>query len=113
MFLAFRMIYFVNGRFNLFINNITIVVQTGQVQSVLNEPQLIQPVVNIVPNQQSNLIIEESEMDSVIDDSLSIITTNSMILNQSSSHIVNPIIANEVSVAILKIKSLLDGFEKS
>ena len=86
--------------------------QTGQVQSVLNEPQLIQPVVNIVPNQQSNLIIEESEMDSVIDDSLSIITTNSMILNQSSSHIVNPIIANEGSVAILKIKSLLDGFEK-
>jgi hypothetical protein len=86
--------------------------QTGQVQSVLNELQLIQPVVNMVPNQQSDLIIEESEMNSVIDNSLSIITTNSMILNQSSSHIVNPIIANEGSVAILKIKSLLDGFEK-
>ena len=85
--------------------------QIEQVQPVLNEPQLIQPVVNIVPNQQSNLIIEESEMDSVIEDSLSIITTNSMILNQSSL-IINPIIANEGSVAILKIKSLLDGFEK-
>ena len=85
--------------------------QTEQVQPVLNEPQLIQPVVNMVPNQQSNLIIEESEMDSVIEDSLSIITTNSMILNQSSL-IINPIIANEGSVAILKIKSLLNGFEK-
>ena len=85
--------------------------QTEQVQLVLNEPQLTQPVVNMVPNQQSNLIIEESEIDSVIDDSLSIITTHSMILNQSS-HIINPIIANEESVAILKIKSLLNGFEK-
>jgi hypothetical protein len=75
--------------------------QTGQVQ----------PVVNTIPNQQNNLTIKESEMDSVIEDSLSIITTHSMILNQSS-HIFNPIIANEGSIAILKIKSLLGGFEK-
>jgi hypothetical protein len=85
--------------------------QMPHLQTVLNEPQLIQPVVNTIPNQQNDLIIEESEMDSVVDDSLSIITTHSMILNQSSL-IINPIIANEESVAILKIKSLLDGFEK-
>ena len=85
--------------------------QTEQVQLVLNEPQLIQPVVNMIPNQQNDLIIEESEMDSVVDDSLSIITTHSMILNQSSL-IINPIIVNEESVATLKIKSLLNGFEK-
>jgi hypothetical protein len=75
--------------------------QTGQVQ----------PVVNTIPNQQNNLTIKESEMDSVIEDSLSIITTHSMILNQSSL-IINPIIANEESVAILKIKSLLAGFKE-
>ena len=86
--------------------------QIPHLQTLLNEPQLIQPVVNTIPNQQNDLIIEESEMDSVVDDSLSIITTHSMILNQSSL-IINPIIANEESVAILKIKSLLDGFEKN
>lgn len=85
--------------------------QMPHLQPVLNEPQLIQPVVNIIPNQQNDLIIEESEMDLVVDDSLSIITTHSVILNQSSL-IINPIIPNEESVAILKIKSLLDGFEK-
>ena len=85
--------------------------QTEQVQPVLNEPQLMQPVVNMIPNQENNLIIEESEIDSVVDDSLSIITTHSVILNQSSL-IINPIIVNEESVAILKIKSLFDGFEK-
>ena len=85
--------------------------QMPHLQTVLNEPQLIQPVVNMIPNQQNDLIIEESEMDSVVDDSLSIITTHSVILNQSSL-IINPIIPNEESVAILKIKSLLDGFEK-
>ncbi len=85
--------------------------QMPHLQTVLNEPQLIQPVVNMIPNQQNDLIIEESEMDSVIEDSLSIITTHSMILNQSSL-IINPIIVNEGSVAILKIKSLLNGFEK-
>jgi len=85
--------------------------QMPHLQHVLNEPQLIQPVVNMIPNQQNNLIIEELEMDSVIDDSLSIITTHSVILNQSSL-IINPIIPNEESVAILKIKSLFAGFEK-
>lgn len=85
--------------------------QMPHLQTVLNEPQLIQPVVNMIPNQQNDLIIEESEMDSVVDDSLSIITTHSVILNQSSL-IINPIIPNEESVAILKIKSLLNGFEK-
>ena len=84
--------------------------QMPHLQTVLNEPQLIQPVVNMIPNQQNDLIIEESEMDSVVDDSLSIITTHSMILNQSS--LINPIIVNEGSLAILKIKSLLNGFEK-
>jgi len=86
--------------------------QMPHLQHVLNEPQLIQPVVNMIPNQQNNLIIEESEMDSAIEDSLSIITTHSVILNQSLSHIVNPTIPNEESVAILKIKSLFAGFEK-
>lgn len=62
-------------------------------------------------NQAVDFSCKESEMDSVIEDSLSIITTHSMILNQSS-HIFNPIIANEGSIAILKIKSLLGGFEK-
>jgi len=53
----------------------------------------VQPLVNMIPNQQNNLIIEESEIDLVIDDSLSIIP-------------------NEESPAILKIKSLFAGFEK-
>ena len=54
--------------------------------------------------------------NSEIDSSLSIITTHSMILNQTSSHIENNQSINnlipEESVAILKIKSLLAGFKE-
>ena len=83
--------------------------QTGQVQ----------PVVNTIPNQQNNLTIKESEMDSVIEDSLSIITTHSMILNQSS-HIINPIgidqsinsLVLEKPSRALEIKNLLSNFKE-
>ena len=75
------------------------------------QTEQVQSLVNTIPNEQNDLVIEEAEMDSVVNDSLSIITTHSVILDQSSL-IINPIIVNEGSVAILKIKSLLDGFEK-
>ena len=92
--------------------------QMPHLQPVLNEPQLIQPVVNMIPNQQNDLIIEESETDSVIDDSLSIITTHSIFLNQQP--LINPIEIDQSinsfvlggDSRLLEIKNLLSTFKE-